>query len=154
MIRRATPHDLGQITYVRTSVIENHLSVAEMAERGITHDTLTASMNSGALAAWVAEADGKIVAFSMANKMAGRVFALFTLPTHEGKGLGSLLLQRCEDWLRENGVRQAGVDTGRGTRAQQFYIERGWQEDAILSTADEIELVKELTVNPQQLRRR
>ncbi len=145
MIRLATPADLERITHVRTSVLENHLSVEEMSARGITQESVRAEMKSGILAAWVAEANGEVIAFSMANKATARVFALFTLPGYEGRGFGSELLERCEDWLRKNGTRQAGLDTGRNTRALRFYLERGWREDLGASTFEhEVELKKDL----------
>lgn len=55
MIRRARIEDLPAITQVRTSVRKNHLSVEQMAARGITEATVAAAMVSGELVAWVNE---------------------------------------------------------------------------------------------------
>src|SRR5437773_9771324 len=44
MIRKARPEDLPAITQVRISVTENHLSVEQMAERGITPESVIAEM--------------------------------------------------------------------------------------------------------------
>jgi hypothetical protein len=71
---------------VRTSVAENHMSVEALARAGITPDSVTA-MLSGNGRAWVAEEDGGIVAFSMADACEATVFAMFVQPGHEGKGL-------------------------------------------------------------------
>ncbi len=40
MIRAGRIADLPEITRIRTAVTENHLSVDQMAERGITHDQI------------------------------------------------------------------------------------------------------------------
>jgi hypothetical protein len=67
MIRTSTSYDLPQITIVRTSVRENHLSVAQLAERGITEQSIAVEMVSGDLGCWVAEAQGTVVGFSKAH---------------------------------------------------------------------------------------
>ena len=144
VVRPATPEDLPGITVVRTSVRENHLSVGQMAERGITHDSLTHDMRAGCLATWVAEGADGIVAFAMADLREHRIFALFTHPEAEGQGYGARLLNLCEQWLATNGATEARLDTGRGTKALEFYIRRGWIEDAEKSDALNVELVKRL----------
>jgi GNAT superfamily N-acetyltransferase len=144
VIRQATPEDLPQITHVRTSVRENHLSVEQMAARGITPEAITSARQSGALAGWVAESEGRIVAFSMADKATGRVFALFTIPDQEGQGLGSDLLKCCEVWLRESGIHRAGLDTSRNSKAVHFYEKRGWRLDAGNTGSEDVEMMKDL----------
>ncbi len=47
MIRTARPDDLPAITQLRTSVTENHLSVEQMAERGITPQSVIAEITAG-----------------------------------------------------------------------------------------------------------
>src|SRR5205823_276570 len=115
------------ITVVRTSVLENHLSVAQMAERGITRERITRELDSGTLAGWVAEEESLIVAFSMAYRDDAQIFALFTMPGFEGRGLGTLLLDEALAWLKLNGHSEAWLSTGRGTTAQHFYERRGWR---------------------------
>jgi GNAT superfamily N-acetyltransferase len=127
MIREGTPADLPQITHVRTHVIENHMSVEEMAARGITNQSIALDMLSGVLGCWVAEAESRIVAFSMADKRDGNIFALFTLPQYECHGFGSQLLRNCEVWLKEQGCVEAKLDTDETSKANQFYLKRGWQ---------------------------
>jgi hypothetical protein len=46
MIRRGAVIDLPQITKVRTSVRENHMSVEDLDARGITHETIASRMNN------------------------------------------------------------------------------------------------------------
>ncbi|WP_373502826.1 N-acetyltransferase family protein [Aestuariivirga sp.] len=127
MIRIGRAADMGDITRVRTSVTENHLSVEQMAAIGITPEGLIADMQAGDLGCWVAEAEGEVVGFSMADRRDGNVFALFVLPEHEGKGHGSALLDVCETWIKSHGIAEARLDTGAGTKAHAFYLRRGWR---------------------------
>lgn len=130
MIRPGETADLPAITRIRTSVTENHLSVEQMTEIGITHDSIAADMRAGHLGCWVAVDDGTIAGFSMADRRDGNLFALFMDAAHEGKGHGSALLAAAEDWLRKAGHAQARLSTGRDTRAFAFYLRRGWRETA------------------------
>ncbi len=116
------------VTRVRTAVSENHMSVAEMAGRGITPAIVLAELASGELGGWLAEEGGEVAAFSMARHSDGSIFALFTAPDHEGKGHGSALLAAALKWLRERGHSEIWLSTGRGTMAERFYRKRGWIE--------------------------
>lgn len=126
MIRRAGAADLPAITDVRTSVRENHLSVEQMAARGITEASTAVAMLSGQLSAWVVDTEGSIVAFAMVEPTTGKLFALFCKPEHAGRGYGSLLLGTAEDWLRCQGARSVTLDTGEHTAAVSFYEKRGY----------------------------
>lgn len=128
MIRAATAADLTAITVIRTSVRENHLSVEQLAERGVTEQSIAVDMQVGHLGAWVFEVAEEVIAFAMADKRTGNIFALFTHPDHEGKGAGSVLLDACENWLAEQGCAMSILDTDRKSRAASFYARRGWDE--------------------------
>ncbi len=126
MIREGRASDIDAIFHVRTSVIENHLSVEQMAAIGITPENIIANMQSGDLVCWVAEDNENVVAFSMADRRDASIFALFVLPAHEGKEYGTKLLDACEKWLTQQGHKQATLNTGRGTKAYAFYCKRGY----------------------------
>lgn len=128
MIRAAILSDLPQITYVRTFVIENAMSVEDLAAHGVTEESIARNMTAGFLGAWVAELENRVIAFAMADKRDGNIFALFTLPGYENRGLGTGLLNHCENWLRANGIKQANLDTARETTARKFYLNRRWKE--------------------------
>ncbi len=117
---------MDAITHVRTSVTENHLSVAQMAEIGITPEAIIADMTAGHLGCFVAEEHGGIVGFSMADSRDGGLFALFVLPDHEGKGHGRALLAAAESWLAARGITEAWLSTGPETKAFAFYQRQGW----------------------------
>lgn len=128
MIRPGQIADLPDITRIRTSVRENHLSVEQMAAIGITHESIAAEMREGHLGCWVALDGGALVGFSMADRRDGNLFALFMDAAHEGKGHGSALLAAGEEWLGAAGHAQVRLSTGRDTRAFAFYLRRGWRE--------------------------
>lgn len=128
MIRHGQPADMDRIMRIRTGVAENHLSVEQMAEIGITEQSVMQEMAAGDLACWVAEEDGAVTGFAMADRRDGSIFALFMEAAHEGKGHGSALLAACESWLKAEGHAEASLTTGRDTRAFAFYLRRGWHE--------------------------
>lgn len=127
MIRVARAEDLPAMTEIRISVSENHMSVEQMAERGITPEGTRAEMAAGDLGAWVAEEQDGIVAFAMADRRDASLFALFTKPGCEGKGHGSALLAAAEAWLVEMGHREAWLTTATDSRAAAFYAVKGWR---------------------------
>jgi GNAT superfamily N-acetyltransferase len=84
-------------------------------------------MAAGDLGAWVAEEDGEIVAFAMADRRDASIFALFTLPGKEGRGFGSALLAEAEAWLVAMGHSEAWLTTAADSRAAAFYARKGWR---------------------------
>lgn len=131
-IRIATPADVAGMFEVRTQVRENHMSLAELAELGITPQSLPA-MLSGSGRGWVACDEGRVVAFAMADTSDGALFALFVHQSHEGKGLGRQLMQAAESWLGAQGCREIWLltDADPSVRANGFYRHLGWLDDGI-----------------------
>lgn len=83
-IRHALPADIPAVFEVRTGVRENHMSMAELAEIGVTPDTLS-GMLEGDGRGWVAEEEGRVLAFAMADAADATVFALFVRDGCEGR---------------------------------------------------------------------
>ena len=108
------------------------MSVEELARVGITPDTV-AAMLAGDGRAWVAEENGTIVAFSMADANEASVFAMFVKPGFEGKGLGRALMAETEQWLFSRNCEEIWLLTDRNTRvrANGFYQRLGWQHREI-----------------------
>jgi GNAT superfamily N-acetyltransferase len=123
--RLAVEADMPGISRVRTSVIENLLTVAQLEQRGITNASVATSFREDATG-WVAVHDGQIVGFSIADRRAHSIFALFILPAYEGRGIGSHLFNLAVDWLWDNGTQRAWLTTGANTKAAAFYERRGW----------------------------
>ena len=123
-IRPATPSDLPAITHVRTSVRENHLSVEEMADLGITPDSVIQMMLESPCC-WVAVEGDQVVGFSMIDAAEGSLFAAFVRAAHEGMGIGRQLVTVAEDQLFLGHAR-IWLETGQSTRAAGFYRSMGW----------------------------
>jgi GNAT superfamily N-acetyltransferase len=126
VFREATAADMPGISDVRQSVIENPLSIEQLAARGITNESVAAAFLVD-LKGWVAEHDGLIVGFSMAERAEQTLWALFVLPTYEGRGIGGRLYDLAIAWLRENGAHDLWLTTSAGTKAAAFYERRGWR---------------------------
>lgn len=126
LIRTATQDDVDTLFAIRTSVVQNHLSVEQMADLGITPQVLADSIRA-APCVWIAEVDGQPAGFSMVDLAEGEVFAMFVLPTHENLGLGRQLLAEAEAALFEHHERLFLITDGRdGIRANGFYQRLGW----------------------------
>ena len=127
LIRVAQRKDIETLFDIRTSVIENHQSREEIAELGITPDSV-AQMLQTECNAWIAELDGQSIGFSIANKTEKTVFGVFVLPSFEGRGIGRILMQAAEDWLWSNDIKEIWLVTGNNSklRAYGFYLRLGW----------------------------
>ncbi len=135
-LRAAQPADTAALLHVRTAVHENHLSLAELAERGITADALTALLAGTPASAWVAEdAAGAVLGFAMVDLDQASLFALFVLPTHEGRGIGSALLAQAESALFAQHPR-AWLETAANSRAAALYRARGWGDAQDIGDGD------------------
>lgn len=134
VIRDAHVGDVEAIFDVRTSVTENILDRSQLARMGITPASVSAMIGQ-ASCAWVAVEGGRIVGFSMADLDAGLLFAAFVLPSHEGRGIGSALVEAAEEALF---ARHALIwlETGTATRAAGFYQQRGWVNPVAITERD------------------
>jgi GNAT superfamily N-acetyltransferase len=120
--------DVGAIFNVRITVLENKLDREQLAELGITEESVTASLQDDHRA-WVAECDHTVVGFSMACSSDGRVFALFVHPDFAGHGIGIQLLRLAVGWLRDIGISMAWLTTDPRSRAASFCLREGWRSD-------------------------
>lgn len=126
LIRAATQDDVESLFTLRTSVVQNHLSVEQMADLGITPQVLADSIRQ-APCVWMAEVDGQPAAFSMIDQAAGEVFAMFVSPAYENLGLGRQLMAVAEAALFEHHETLFLITDGRGEiRANGFYQRLGW----------------------------
>ena len=129
-IRLGRVSDIPQITLVRTSVNENHLSVEQMEEMGIT-EASTAQMITASPCCWVAVVNAKVVGFSMVNNEDGCLFAAFVLPDYEGQGIGSSLLEVAEEQLfKVHSL--AWLETTKSSHAASFYRNKGWGNEKLV----------------------
>lgn len=117
---------------IRTSVRENHLSMEDLASRGVTPASVRAMIDHGE-GAWIAEIDDVAAAFAMATRGDRNVFAMFVRPGYEGRGLGRALMAEAEAWLFAHGDDDIWLTTDRdpAIRAHGFYRRLGWRDDGV-----------------------
>lgn len=125
---KARTEHIPGIFRVRVAVLENALSEERLRELGITPESVEAGMLEGRLKGWVVEQDGEVVGFSFADPRTVSVWALFVLPSHEGRGFGQWLLNEAVAWLRSQAADRIWLETASGTRAARFYRGLGWRE--------------------------
>lgn len=134
LIRLALASDVSAMFRVRTSVKENILTVAELAQLGVTPEAIAQAIGD-APCAWVAEVGGEVVGFAMVDLETACLFAAFVLPEHEGQGIGRRLVQACEAVLFERHV-QAWLETAQASRAAGFYRRLGWGHEVDIGHGD------------------
>lgn len=127
-LRPADSSDIPGIFHVRTSVVESHLTEQELATIGITRESVTEMLDSGAARAWCIEVEDAVVGFSLAIREKREISALFVLPDFEGHGYGSELLNEAISWFRELGDEPIRLQSDPTTRAYRFYLKRGWRD--------------------------
>ena len=110
-IRIAQRDDIDTLFEIRTSVVENHQSREEIAELGITPESIVKMLETDC-GAWVAEIDNQPIGFSIANATEKTIFGIFVLPSFEGQGVGRALMQAAESWLWSKGIEEIWLVTG------------------------------------------
>lgn len=120
----AATADVDAMHVVRCAVRENRLSRPDR----ITSDDYRAMLERDGRG-WVAEVDGRIVGFAIADLSRFNVWALFVDPEHEGRGIGRALHDAMMRWfLAQPGVERVWLTTAPGTRAEAFYRRAGWRD--------------------------
>lgn len=123
-LRDAAPGDVETIFNIRTAVKENHLSREQMAEMGITPQTVLEIINESRCI-WIAEVNGQAAGFAMAITGEACLFAMFVTPEFEGLGVGKKLLQKAESFLFST-CQNIWLETASSSRAAAFYQRHGW----------------------------
>ena len=126
VIREATSADIPQMMEVRYSVRENVLSNRSLVTDADNEDYINRRGKG-----WVAEADGKIVGFAIADLQDESIWALFIHPDHEKKGIGKNLHNQMMDWYFSTGKEKVWLSTSPETRAETFYKMNGWKESGM-----------------------
>ena len=81
---------------------------------------------------WVAEENGTIVGFLIANRERPKVLHIVTIDVVEGwrrRGVGALLMEAAEAWAKEQAFTLVGLETAHdNVGAQRFYERRGYRK--------------------------
>lgn len=136
-IRKAQLTDIETLFKIRTSVVENYQSREEIAELGITPESV-AQMLQADCCAWIAEIDGKPIAFSIANATEKTIVGVFVLPSFEKRGAGRGLMEKAENWLFSQDIEEIWLLTGNDSklRAYGFYLHLGWTPIGVISDGE------------------
>lgn len=119
---------------VRTSVLENALTIDELTQIGVTPESIARAIGS-APCSWVAVVDDEVVGFAMVDLDSACLFAAFVLPEHEGQGIGTSLIQACEIALFQlHSV--AWLETDQMSRAAGVYRHLGWGNEVEIGGGD------------------
>lgn len=121
-IRIAAEADIPEMHRIRMSVGENRL-LDPAAVQPDDYRPLLAERGRG----WVAELDGRIVGFAVADLTHANIWALFTDPDFERRGVGRALHDGMITWLLSAGAERLWLTTDPGTRAERFYQAAGWR---------------------------
>jgi GNAT superfamily N-acetyltransferase len=120
--------DVDALFELRCGVVDNKMTMEQLAKIGVTPASVRAMLASGGYAAPILEEDGRIVAFGMAELATGYVFALFVRRGFEGRGYGKAVLESIEGSLRAHATRRGWLATSSdpNIRAHRFYQDAGW----------------------------
>lgn len=122
-LRIAMPEDIVAMHHLRLSVRENQLSDPSRVTEADYLPYLRQPCGS-----WIAEIDGRLVGFAIADLQARSIWALFVDPDHEGRGIGRALLERVTECLLASESGPIYLVTTPNTRAEQLYRAAGWTE--------------------------
>ena len=122
MITEATPNDVAAMQAVRLAVRENILSDPSKVT---DEDVLAYITRRGK--GWIYKTGSELVGFAIADLVDHNIWALFLLPSFEGKGIGRQLLETMLRWYFEQTDHPVWLSTERGTRAEKFYSKAGWK---------------------------
>jgi GNAT superfamily N-acetyltransferase len=126
-IRKIESRDLKEVIDVRAATCENQFSREELLSIGITEESV-AEMLRNTHCGWLCETENRIVGFAIGDRTTGELWVIAVLPELEGKGIGSRLLEKAEEWLVSCGHRELWLWTSsdRNKRAFPFYESRDW----------------------------
>ena len=129
MIREIQDRDVPLLFPVRVATRENRMSMAELADIGITEETIREAIK-GSHKGWLFEQDGSIVGFAMGDSDANEFTVIALLPQYEKMGIGRKLLSKVENWLQSEGCKSIwlSTDINDELQAYTFYIKNGWQD--------------------------
>lgn len=133
-IRPASVSDVDAMFKVRTAVGENAMTVEELSEIGVTPDSISQAVLS-APCSWVAVVNDEVVGFAMVDLDSACLFALFVLPGHEGRGIGTALTHASEQALFQQHA-SAWLETAKESRAARLYRHLGWGNEVDIGGGD------------------
>lgn len=127
--RPAVADDAAECLVLRGKTRQNAASEEWLRSIGVTVQSWTADIRSGALPGQVCTADDAIVGYCFGARDTGEIVVLALLPDYEDRGIGRELLNRTTAELAGLGHRRLflGCSTDPTSRSHGFYRHLGWK---------------------------
>ena len=122
-LREAELADILRLAEIRLAVRENPLNTPSLVTEADYVDYLTRRGKG-----WVAEREGRIVGFGIADLLGHSIWALFVHPEYDRQGIGRALHDAMLRWYFGHTREPLWLSTAPGTRAEGFYRRAGWRE--------------------------
>jgi len=121
--------DVDALFEVRANTRQNQLSRAALAELGITPESTSAALISGATVGAVCTYRKRVVGFCSGAVETGEILVLAVLPDYEGRRIGTRLLDYVVARLRKAGSPRLWLAAAADptVRAHGFYRALGWR---------------------------
>ena len=127
--RSAVPDDVAECIVVRGKTRQNPASEEWLRSIGITAESWTENVCTGALPGHVCIDDGNIVGFCFGVRETGEIQVVALLPDYENRGIGRELLDRTSRELARRGHSRLflGCSPDPASRSYGFYRHLGWR---------------------------
>jgi GNAT superfamily N-acetyltransferase len=148
-IRELKQSDIESILDIRVSTNENHFSMEDLAEVGVTPEAI-AEWLDGSVRGWVCEISDRPVAFAMADGKTAEVLVVACYPEYEKKGIGKKLMLKLHDWLWSMDHNEIWLwsDPDPSIRAYGFYRKLGYRPTGKTKGNDEMLKLKRTRKHP------
>ena len=125
----AQPTDVAECIVIRGQTRENPVSVTRLAALGITAESWSESVQTGALPGFVCRDGANIIGFCFGECATGEVVVLALLPDFENRGIGRQLLDLVVAQLIRAGHTRLflGCSADPTSRSYGFYRHLGWR---------------------------
>ena len=127
--RPALPEDAAECVVVRGKTRQNAASEEWLRSIGITSESWSENIRSGALPGHVCIVDEKIVGYCFGMRDSGEIQVVAMLPDFENRGIGRELLERTSKDLARLGHARLflGCSPDPNSRSHGFYRHLGWR---------------------------
>jgi ribosomal protein S18 acetylase RimI-like enzyme len=148
-IREIEQSDIQDILDIRVATKENHFSMQDLADIGITSQSVSKWLD-GSIKGWICEISNKPVGFAMGDGDTGEVLVIAIYPQYEKQGLGKKLMFRLQNWLFASGHKKLWLwsNPSNKVRAYGFYRKLGWQPTGEIKGNDELLTLKKENSSP------
>jgi GNAT superfamily N-acetyltransferase len=126
--REIDKSDIKDILDIRVSTKENHFSMSDLAEVGVTPESI-AEWLDGTVKGWICEISGKPVGFTLADSKTAEMLVVACYPEFEKRGIGKALMHKVHDWLWSFNHDEIWLwsDPDPAIRAYGFYRKLGYE---------------------------